>query len=171
MPFRVYFSIFEPGKQAPCFQTSDAKLARVEFNDRQSKAPLTRMTYTIELIDLTKSEKYVWLVYEVRKAIRKYYNEGRKHEDLLDSLEKEKELDKWNIRTRLYLTNHPNCQVDEKSKAFFLLVDAWREKWHKYFACKKAKSVEQAVLDQMKKECFDYERQIDKYVKQVIGLI
>lgn len=170
MPFKVCFKIYEPGKEAPCFTTDNARLARVEFNDRIKKAPWTRMVHDIELIELTKPEEYVWLVYQVRKAIRKYYNEGRKYEDLKDSLAKEAKLDQWNARTRIYLSNHPRAQVDEKRKAFFLLVDKWRDKWHKYFSLKKAHAVEKDVLDEMKKECFDYEKQIDRYVKHVIGL-
>lgn len=171
MPFKVKFEIYDNQHTAPVYKTYDRLMARVEYNDMFKKNPWTRLQFTIELVDPTKHEEYVWLVYQVRKAIRKYYNGGRRREDLDDSLAKEAKLDQWNARTRIYLSNHPNAQVDEKGKAFFLLVDAWREKWHKFFACKKAHSVEKPVLDQMKKECKDYEKQIDKYVKQVIGLI
>lgn len=171
MPFKVKFEIYDNQHTAPVFFTYDKLMARVEYNELSNKDPWTRLQFTIELVDLTKHEEYVWLVYQVRKAIHKYYNNGRKYEDLQDSLGKEAKLDQWNTKTRIYLANHPNAQVDEKAKAFFLLVDAWREKWHKFFACKKAHSVDKPVLDQMKKECLDYEKQIDKYVKQVIGLI
>ena len=171
MPFKVHFAIYDNQHTAPVYTTYDKTMARVEFNDRSKKDPWTRLDFTIETVDLTKHEEYLWLVYQVRKAIHTYYNCGRHREDLQDSLTKEAKLDRWNAQTRIYLANHPNCQVDEKAKAFFLLVDAWREKWHKFFACKKAHSVDKPVLDQMKKECFDYEAQIDKYVKQVIGLI
>lgn len=171
MPFKVKFEIYDNQHTAPVFFTYDKLMARVEYNELSNKDPWTRLQFTINPVDLTKHEEYVWLVYQVRKAIHKYYNNGRKYEDLQDSLGKEAKLDQWNAKTRIYLANHPNAQVDEKAKAFFLLVDAWRDKWHKYFSCKKAHAVEKAVLDQMKKECFDYEAQIDKYVKQVIGLI
>ena len=171
MPFKVKFEIFEHGKDAACFTTYDARLAKVEYNDRKDKNPWVSMTHTITKENLTKAEEYVWLVYEVRKAIHKYYNGGRHHEDLVASLVKEKELDMWNTRTRTYLNNHPKAQYDEKAKAFFIIVEAWREKWTKYFASKKSGAVSKAVLDQMKKECFDYEKQIDKYVKKVIGLV
>jgi hypothetical protein len=173
MPFTVFFNIYEPGKEGPCFTTTDAKLAKVEYNDRTSKPgmALTRMTYTIQLEDLTKHEEYVWLVYQVRRAIRKFFDGGRNHDDFLASMALEKQLDQWNVRTRTYLNNHPNAKVDEKSKAFFLLVEAWRDKWHKYFAVKKSKAEPEAVIKEMKKECEDYEAQIDKYTKQVIGLI
>ena len=171
MPFRVKFDIYQPGTSAPVFTSYDRHMTRVEYNDCCRKAPLTRLVFDIELHDLTKSERYVWLVYRVRKAIHRYYNYGRKREDLLASLALESELDQWNLRTRLYIDNHPNAQVDEKGKAFFLLVEAWRERWHKYFASKKSGAVDKQVLAQMKKECLEYEKQIDKYVKQVIGLI
>ena len=158
MPFKVFFQIYEPGKEGPCFTTTDAKLAKVEYNNRASKPgmALTRMTYTIQLEDLTKHEQYVWLVYQVRQAIRKFFDGGRNHDDLMASIALEKQLDQWNARTRTYLNNHPNAKVDE---------------WHKYFAVKKSKAESDAVIKEMKKECEDYEAQIDKYTKQVIGLI
>lgn len=171
MPFKVKFFIYDNKHTAPVISTDSKDLARAEFNHLLKDDPWVRLEFTVELIDLTKHEKYVWLVYEVRKAIHKYYNCGRKPEDLQDSLAKEAKLDQWNARTRMYLSNHPNCQVGEKEKAFFLLVDGWRDKWHKYFACKKAHSVTDDVLREMKKQCFAYEKEIDKYVKQVIGLL
>ena len=171
MPFKITFSIYEGGKAAPCFTTTDKHYARVEYNERVKKDPWTRLTFDIECIDLTQHEKYVWLVYRVRKAIHKFFNNGRSQEDMKASLKLEEELDQWNARTRMYLNGHPNAMIDEKAKAFFIIVEAWRVKWHKYFACKKNKAVEEAVIKEMKKECFDYEDKIDKYVKQVIGLI
>lgn len=171
MPFKVKFFIYDNQHTAPVYTTYDKCMARVEYNDRSKKDPWTRLDFTIELIDLTNHEKYVWLVYQVRKAIHKFFNCGRKKEDWDDSMAKEAKLDVWNAKTFIYLANHPKCQVGEKEKAFFILVYTWREKWHKFFASKQANAVDKAVLQQMKKECFDYEKQIDKYVKQTIGLL
>lgn len=173
MPFKVKFQIFESGKQAPDFTTYDARLAKVEYRARCNKlgCALTRMTTDIECIDLTKPEKYVWLVYCVRKAIRKYYGEGRKHEDLMASLDLEKQLDNWNTRTRFHLETHPKCRPDdEKAFAFFQIVEKWRNAWHKYFAYKKQPDKDPAIEREMKKQCFDFEIEIDKYVNMVIGL-
>lgn len=172
MPFVVHFKIFEPKKLAPIIQTTDRNYARVEYNALINKEPWSRLEYTVQLVDLTKHEEYVWLVYRVRKAIHTFFNCGRKKEDWDASMALEKQLDQWNARTRFYLNTHPNCQIeDEKAHAFFLLVEKWRDRWHKYFAIKNAKSEPISVVNEMKKECFDYEKQIDKYVKQVIGLI
>ena len=174
MPFKVKFMIYEPGKQAPCYTTSDAALARVEYNAkvREQGMALSRYVFEITCEDLTKAEEYVWLVYQVRQAIHKYYNQGRKYADLQASLTLEKQLDDWNLRTRTYLNNHPKCQIgDEKAHSFFLLVEKWREKWHKFFACKKAKSEPEEILREMKRECTDYEKEIDMYVKKSIGLV
>lgn len=173
MPFKVKFQIFEPGKQAPVFTTSDARLAHVEYKDRCNKqgCALTRMTTTIECVDLTKPEQYVYLVFLVRKAIRTYYNEGRKHEDLLVSLGLEKQLDDWNTRTRYHLQTHPKCKPDDdKAFAFFQIVEEWRNTWHKYFAYKKRPDKDPDIEREMKKQCFDFEKEIDKYVNLVIGL-
>lgn len=173
MPFKVKFSIFEPGKAAPVFTTYDAKLAHVEYRHRcnQMGCALTRMTTDIECIDLTKPEQYVWLVYRVRKAIQKYYGQGRKHEDLLASLDLEKQLDNWNTRTRFHLQTHPKCRPDdEKAFAFFEVVEEWRKLWHNYFAYKKRSDKDPAVEREMKKQCFDFEKAIDKYINETIGL-
>lgn len=171
MPFKVKFFIYDNQHTAPVYETLNKSLARVEYNEMFRKNPWVRLEFTIDCIDLTKHEKYVWLVYQVRKAIHKFFNNGRKKEDWDDSMAKEAKLDDWNARTRIYLANHPNAQIGEKEKAFFTLVDTWREKWHKYFTQKKYKGDKDPVVQQMKKECFDYEAQIDKYVKQVIGLL
>lgn len=174
MPFKVKFMIYEPGKEAPYYTTYDGKQARLEYNAKvkEQGMALSRYVYEITCEDLTKTEEYVWLVYQVRQAIHKYYHQGRKYADLQESLTLEKLLDDWNLRTRTYLNSHPNCQIgDEKAHAFFLLVEKWREKWHRFFACKKAKSEPEEILREMKRECTDYEQQIDMYVKKAIGII
>ena len=182
MPFKVKFQIFEPGKLAPCFTTHDASLAHAEYRHQcnQKGCALTRMTTDIECIDLTKPEQYVFLVYRVRKAISRFYNGGRKPEDLQASLELERQLDEWNGRTRLQLQAHPGlspvaCGMPADSErarhfAFFLLVDKWRDKWHRYFNYKRQHDRDGQVVREMYKECIDYEKQIDNFIKQVIGL-
>lgn len=173
MPFKVKFQIFEPGKQSPCLTTYDSRLAHVEYRHmcNQKGCALTRMTTEIECIDLTKPEQYVWLVYRVRKAIRKYYGEGRKHEDLMASLDLEGQLDRWNTRTRFHLQTHPKCKPDDdKAFAFFQVVEEWRNAWHRYFEYKKTADKDLNVEREMKKQCFDFEKEIDKYVNLVIGL-
>lgn len=173
MPFKVKFQIFEPGKQVADFVAYDARLANAEYRDRCNKrgCALTRMTYEIECIDLTKPEQYVWLVYRVRKAIQRYYGGGRKREDLDASLALEKELDNWNTRTRFHLLTHPKCKPDDdKAFAFFQVVEQWRDYWHKYFSYKKRPDKDPDVEREIKKQCFDFEKEIDKYIKLVIGL-
>ena len=166
MPFKVKFQIFEPGKLAPCFTTHDASLAHAEYRHQcnQKGCALTRMTTDIECIDLTKPEQYVFLVYRVRKAISRFYNGGRKPEDLQASLELERQLDEWN-----------GCGMHADSErarhfAFFQLVDKWRDKWHRYFNYKRQHDRDEQVVREMYKECIDYEKQIDNFIKQVIGL-
>lgn len=171
---QVKYEIFCTQKTAPVFTSYDKLQAKVEFDEfiHNSKGDVYRLAQTpMPGEELTKPEEYVLLVYQVRKAIRKFFDGGRNHEDFLASLALEKQLDQWNVRTRTYLNNHPNAKADEKSKAFFLLVEKWRDKWHKYFATKKSKAEPEQVIREMKKECEDYEKQIDKYVKQVIGLL
>ena len=182
MPFKVKFQIFEPGKLVPYLTTNDARQAHAAYREHRNKygCALTRMTTDIECIELTKPEQYVWLVYRVRQAIQKYYGNGRKREDLQVSLDLEKQLDDWNNRTRAYIDIHPGFQTvlsglpakSEKARhfAFFQVVEEWRKQWHKYFAYKKQPDKDQAVEREIKKQCFDFEKEIDKYIKLVIGL-
>lgn len=177
MPFKVKFKIYEPGKVAPCFETTDRKLAQVTWNDMKRKEPLLRMVPEITCVGLTKSEEYVWLVYRVLKAIRKYYDE-RGHvtkeqsaENLRVSLALERELDNWNTRTRFYLEQHPNSTPDSKEAfAFFQVVEAWRKRWHEYFSYKKQKDKDPKWEKKLKDDCFDMEKEIKKYVRLAIGV-
>lgn len=179
MPFKVRFDIYESGKGAPCYSGHNRELAYIELEDLRNKNGYLKysMKCDITLADLTKPEKYVWLVYQVRQAINRYYSE-RKHvtpeqslENLQASLTLEKQLDDWNTRTRCYINSHPKASHgDEKDFSFFLIVEEWRTLWHKYFAYKKLSNKDQAVQHEMYKQCRDFEKQIDNYVKQVIGL-
>lgn len=172
MPFRLIFKVIESGKLAPMMTTDDRALAYAEVAAQQrAKGPLgVRLLTEVTPVELTNSERYVWLVYRVRKAMRQYFDHGRRKEDLEASLQLEKELDGWNTRTRFYLQGHPKSQHDEKALAFFEVVEEWRKLWRKYIRYKKQPDKEVAVEREMKKQCFAVEREIDKYVKLVIGL-
>ena len=172
MPFSVRFNIYAQGKVAPEFTTCDRRLAMVEFNHRITlNGGAFRMVPEITCTDLTKQEQYVWLVYRVRKAIDRYFSHGRKKEDMEVSLALEKELDLWNASTRFYLQGHPRSTPDNlRAFAFFQIVERWRDRWHRYFAYKKRRDKDVAVEREMKKECFALEAEIDKYVKEIIGL-
>ena len=114
MPFKVRFSLYEPGKLSPSTVTWDRNLAHAQYNDMLRKGlALSRCVPEIFCEDLTKEESYVFLVYRTIKAIRKYYDERGKvskeqsSNNLKMSLALEKELDSWNRRTRSYLTFTP----------------------------------------------------------------
>ena len=59
---------------------------------------------------------------------------------------------------------------DPQAFAFFQLVEAWRNKWHQYFAYRRDAKSDKRVLQMMRNQCFAYEREIDKYVTNAIGL-
>ena len=172
MPFTVFFNIYEPGKKGPCFTTTDAKLAKVEYNDRSSKPgmALTRMTYTIQPEELTNNEQYVWLVYQVRNLQRHYWANGKQQEDLKASLAKEKELDNRNTRIRYHLQEHPKYRIDDVSSyQFFITVEDWRKQWKAYFDAKRRGDHKASA--ELYQVCRDYEKRIDEHVKKVIGLV
>lgn len=173
MPFKVRFDIYEFNKLAPCITTHDRKYAYAELNDLKGKPgmALTRMLHTVIPEELTKSEQYVYLVYQVRTLQRKYWNRGKRHDDLMASLAKEKELDNRNTTIRCHLQTHPKYRVDDQeSFAFFKLVEAWRAHWKSYFAYKKQANTDSDVQREMYKACRDYETKIDEYIRKVIGI-
>ncbi len=176
MPIRTKYEIYCTQKKAPIHTGYDKTMAYVEFEDRirNPKGDSYRMVQTPEVVDsLSKSEEYLLLVYDVRKLIRKYYNEGRKKEDLETSLAKEKILDDWNKRTNAYLRSHPSHHAsDEKSLAFFFVVSEWRKTWKERMAYRKRKmDFDQNVLDEMSKKCRKLEEKIDKYIKDTLQLL
>lgn len=181
MPFVVHFKIFEPGKLAPSFQTSDRKLAYIEWNNWKSKYgadPMVRLVPDVTYIDGDKHDKYVWLVYRVLKAIRKYYDERHQvskelsDENLRVSLALEKELDEWNARTRQFLDSHAKVMDGQTTAkhSFFILVEAWRNRWHEYFRYRKRSDNDPKWEKKLKDDCFSMEAEIKKYVRRVIGL-
>lgn len=127
--------------------------------------------------NLTKREQYVWLVYRVLKAIRKYFDERNRVSKAQSkvnwdvSLALEKELDQWNVRTRFYLQGHPKSTPDDPAAfAFFEVVELWREEWHKYFSYKNRKDKDPDVANEMYRKCTQMETEIKKYVRLVIGI-
>ena len=171
MPFKVRYDIYEPNKQAPCIQTFDRMYAWAELNDRQRRPgmALTRMTTAVIPEELTKSEQYLYLVYQVRSLQKRYWANGKQHDDLLESLAKEKELDSRNTKIRYHLETHPKYRIDDTAAyQFFITVEDWRTKWKAYFAAKKSGNHKASA--ELYMACRDLEKRIDEHIKQVIGL-
>lgn len=176
MALRTKYQIFCTKKTAPVLITYSKVSAYVEFNEyiRNPKNDMYRLTQEVETIGkLTKQEEYMLLVYHVRNAIRRYYDGGRKKEDLKASLELESQLDKWNKRTADFMASHPEWKPkDAESHAFYVLVSEWRRVWHERMGYKKRKmGYDQKVMEQMSKKCREIEKQIDKYIKDKLQLL
>lgn len=179
MPFRVHFSIFEPGKLAPYFETDNRALAHVEYNSIRQKTgyEMTRMKTDITPYNLTGPEIFLYLAYRMRQSQKRYWaNKGRVDKEteqgyLKEATGLEKKLDLKIADTRFYLNGHPKCTPsDKKALEFFLLVEACREKQKYYFRYKRQKDFDQEVANKIKQECKDYEKQIDEYCRKKIGL-
>ena len=172
MPIRVRYDIFDGLRKAPVFTTSDRHLALIERDEyiRKGKG-IYRIQTTVIPDNMNKSEQYLYLVYEVRQLQRRYFDQGRNKEVLQQALDKEEELDDWNTRTSGFLAAHTNYKpADPKAHAFFLIVVRWRRLWKNYFAYKKRSDADPAIVRERAKECRDYEAQIDKYIKETIGV-
>ena len=174
MPFKVKFSIYEPGKIAPCLCTQDRRLAYVELSAMRSKPgmAMTRMTAEVWGFEpLTKAERFALQLWEVRKAMHRYYHGGRRHEDLVASLALESELDKKIRADRQYMDAHPGRRVtDQKAYAFFLIVEEWRSTWLERKRYGSRAGYDNQVYREMTRKIRDYESKIDSYIKEVIGL-
>ena len=174
MPFIVKFSIYEPGKQAPCICTQDRKYAYIELNAMRQKPgmALTRMTADVWAEEpLTKAERFALQLWEIRKAMHKYYNGGRRHEDMLASIELETALDRKIKADREFIDSHPGRPVrDQKAYAFFLVVEEWRRTWSERKRYGSRQGYDHQVYREMTRKLRDYEAKIDSYIKEVIGL-
>lgn len=170
------YEIFCTQKSAPIYWGYDKLQAKVEMEEliRNPKGDFYRLVQTpMPGEEITKQEEYVLLVYHVRRLIKQYYSNGRKKEDLDESLEQEAILDQWNRKTQAYIDSHPRYRPsDPKAHAFFVLVSEWRKTWKERMAYKRRKmGYEQAVLQEMSKKCRALEKQIDEYVKQKLQLL
>lgn len=176
MPFRTKYEIYATPKTAPVYTGYDKTMAFVEMEDRirNPKGDCYRMVQTVEPVgDLTKSEEYLLLVYNVRKLIKKYFANGRKHEDMQESQKYETQLDKWNQRTQAFIDSHPGYKpTDEKSHAFYQLVSSWRKVFKERMAYRKrSMGFDQAVFNEMNKKSRELEKEIDKYIKDQFQLL
>lgn len=172
MPILVIHDVYDERHRAPVFSSSDRRLAVVERNELIRRGQgVYRIKTTITPVNMNKSEQYLYLVYEVRQLQHRYFDGGRDKQVLQQALDKEKELDNWNTRTRFYLQGHPKSTPDDpKAFAFFQLVEQWRKLWKEYFAYKKRADADPAIVRERAKQCRDYETQIDNYIKQYLGL-
>lgn len=175
MPFKVKFEIYPPGKLVPDMITYDGKLARIEYDKRLSK-PGMALTRLVQVVSLTapstKSEEYLYLVYQVRKLERQYFSEGRNKEVFMQALAKEKELDNWNTRNRFHLQGHPKfTPSDTEAFNFFLLVEQWRTQWKDYFSYKKRADKVPEGIKLRSQKCRELEKYVDGYIRKHIGLL
>lgn len=181
MPFIVQYHIYQSGKNAPCFTTDEPALAKAKLNDLKRKDGMLSYTtdVSVRAVQPSKSEQYVLLVYNVRKAMKKYFRK-RDTQDLQAALALERQLDDWNRQTRRYINNRPGFEDvlkrlpahTEKALhfAFFQVVEQWRDVFKKYLSYKKMPDKEIYLLREMKKHCLDLERTIDNYIASTIGI-
>lgn len=175
MPFQVLYEIFDTKTTAPVLSTHDRTQASIEFRDLLRRGgDIYRLQQTVmPKGSLTKPEEYLMLVYRVRKLWRQYFDQGRDHDVMMRSLEEEKKLDDWNTRTRRYIDSHTSQQKGAQSESFnfFIIVEGWRKAWKERKNYSKRNDCDQAVLAEISKKCRDFEKQIDKYIKDKLGLI
>ena len=181
MGFTVKYNIMQAGKDAPCYSTSDRQLAYAELSDRQRKGkPLDYwMAWNITPYDLNQKEEYMWFVWQIRQAQKKYFRTKDKV-DLQISLNMETELDRWNAETREKLNlivnlsrdsenNQPKYQPsDAEAYQFFVTVEEWRKEWKKYFAAKANGDYE--TSSRLYPVCRSYETRIETYCKMLMKL-
>ena len=175
MPIKVRYEIFDSHHKAPILDTWDRTVASIEFNDLLRKGGDVYRLQQTPMPDgaLTKQEEYLMLVYRVRKLWKQYFNQGRSQEVMMASLEQEKKLDDWHKRISALSekSDKPLAIKDRKAFNFYIVVRGWREAWQERKRYKGNASCDQEVLREMSKKCRDFEKEIDKYVKDNLGLI
>lgn len=175
MPIKVQYDIYDTQHKAPIISTTDRTLASIEFHELIRKGDdLYRMQQT-PMADgaLTKQEEYLMLVYRVRKLWKQYFNQGRNHDVLLASVEQEKKLDDWHRRVSSLSKNNsiPLPIKDREAFDFFIVVRGWRDAWKERKNYRNRKDSDEAILSEMSKKCRDFEKKIDQYIKDKLGLI
>ena len=175
MPIKVQYDIYDTQHKAPLVSTMDRTIASIEFHELLRRGgDLYRLQQT-PIADgaLTKQEEYLMLVYRVRKLWKQYFEQGRSQEVLKASLEEEKKLDDWHKRISALSqnSNGPLVIKDRESFNFYIVVRGWREAWKDRKRYSKQKDYDEDILKELGKKCRDYEKQIDKYVKDKLGLI
>lgn len=175
MPIIVQYDIFDSQHKAPLLSTRDRSMAYVEFQSLIHKGDsLYRMVQT-PIADgaLTKSEEYLMLVYRVRKLWRQYFDHGRDQEVLKASIEQEKKLDNWHKRISALSQNSTNPLhiKDREAFDFYIVVRGWREAWLDRKRYSRQKDYDPQILSEINKKCRDFEKKIDKYIKDKLQLI
>lgn len=175
MPIRTYYKIYNSRQAAPEYTTSDQRLAYAKYMDRLHNGG---DIYRMEQIPtpegaLTQEEIYLLLVYKVRKLWKKYFNGGRKYEDLQASIVEENKLDKWHKKISSMSQNNsePLPVKNREAFDFYLLVREWRDTWKKRKAYSKQKDFDEEGLKDISSRCRELEKQIDKYIKTKLQLI
>lgn len=173
MPFKVLYEIYDSKHKAPILATGDKMIAYVEWRECLRKGgDIYRLEQTV-IPDgaLSKQEEYLMLVYRIRKMYRKY-KITKDHRDLMASLDHEKVLDVWNKRTRAFIDSHPGfTPKDQEGHNFFIVVEAWRNAWKKYKKYSPKNGFDDLVQKEINRECKQYGREIDNYIKRKFNLI
>lgn len=173
MPLRTKYEIF--GRLlAPVVTTYDKTMARIEFNAylRNPQQGLHRLVQTVEPVgELTKEEEYLYLVWRVRRAWKRFKAEG-KDEDKAEAMKLDGELDVWNMRNRIYIESHPDYEPSSKeSYDFFLTVLEWRDMWKNRRRRSGAFGCNPQLAKEISQNCRNLEKKIDLYLKQKLNLI
>ena len=174
MPLRTRYEIFGRFTN-PVISTYDKTMARVEWYSylRNPQQGLHRLVQTVEPDgELTKAEEYLYLVYRVRKLWRKYFDCGRNRDDMEAALKLEAELDVWNMRSLIYVSNHPDYKpADQESFDFYTVVQAWRDTCKERKRYRGGSAIDKQVQQEISHKCRDFERKIDQYLKTKLNLI
>lgn len=175
MPIKTTYEIYNSHHLAPQYNTSDKALAYAEYMALIRKGGDVYRLVQTPMADgaLTKAEEYLMLVYNVRKLWKQYFNQGRNQEVLKASIEEEKKLDDWHKRVSVLSKNNntPLPIKDREAFDFFIVVRGWREAWKDRKNYSKRRDCDEDILKEMSKKCRDFEKQIDKYISNKLGLI
>ena len=175
MPFKTLYQIYDSKHTAPVFTNTDYKMAYVEWRDCMRKSgDIYRLQQTVlPEGELTKSEEYLYLVYRLRTSWKRFINYGHLEDDIKACKELEKQLDDWHgrVTARSQKNESPLPIKDREAFDFYQTVAEWREarlSRKKYTA---ANGFDEIVRKEVSRNCREFEKKIDKYIKTKLNLL
>jgi len=175
MPFSTLYQIFDSKHTAPVFTNTDYKMAYVEWRSYLRKGgDVYRLEQTV-LPDgnLDKSEQYLFLVYRARKTWKRFVNCGRTRDDMLASMDLHKELDELHSQVSMLSQKSidPLPIKNREAFDFFQLVADWRNCCRSRKKFTSANGYDEISRKEISRQCRDYEKKIDKYIKDKLNLL
>lgn len=71
------------------------------------------------------------------------------------------------------MRSHPGYanKMDDKAYSFYMVVSEWRKAWKERKKYSKDPHCDKQILDEISKKCRQFEKEVDKYIKNKLNLL